>query len=296
MSAFDVQPGEAVGIIGRQRGRQEHALKIPVAHHQADERPGEAPRPGGQSAGSRQPASTGADRPGNIYLNGAILGMTRREIARKFDEIVAFAETEPVPRHAGETLLQRHVRAPGVCRRSPPGSRKSSSWMRCWPWATRTFQKKCLTKMGHVPGKGGPCCCQPQHGRRPDPLPAAFCWPRASCSRKDRARDVVAEYLAGQRRPSAPCPWPREFDRSGAGRFRFEELTILNAKGERRGLRRPGEDLTIRLRLATPGLDAPCPHPLDVASRYPRLPGQRITELASYFTASSPTSVATQRE
>ena len=30
----------------------------------------------------------------NIYLNGAILGMTRREIARKFDEIVAFAEIE----------------------------------------------------------------------------------------------------------------------------------------------------------------------------------------------------------
>src|SRR5262249_52702382 len=30
----------------------------------------------------------------NIYLNGAILGMTRSEIARKFDEIVAFAEVE----------------------------------------------------------------------------------------------------------------------------------------------------------------------------------------------------------
>jgi lipopolysaccharide transport system ATP-binding protein len=30
----------------------------------------------------------------NIYLNGAILGMTRAEIRRKFDEIVAFAEVE----------------------------------------------------------------------------------------------------------------------------------------------------------------------------------------------------------
>src|SRR5207237_3596813 len=30
----------------------------------------------------------------NIFLNGAILGMSRREIARKFDEIVAFAEVE----------------------------------------------------------------------------------------------------------------------------------------------------------------------------------------------------------
>ena len=31
----------------------------------------------------------------NIYLNGAILGMKRAEIERKFDEIVAFAETPP---------------------------------------------------------------------------------------------------------------------------------------------------------------------------------------------------------
>jgi len=30
----------------------------------------------------------------NIYLNGTILGMTRKEIKRKFDEIVAFAEVE----------------------------------------------------------------------------------------------------------------------------------------------------------------------------------------------------------
>ena len=41
----------------------------------------------------------------NIYLNGSILGMSRREIARKFDEIVAFAEIEdfldtPVKRYS----------------------------------------------------------------------------------------------------------------------------------------------------------------------------------------------------
>jgi lipopolysaccharide transport system ATP-binding protein len=41
----------------------------------------------------------------NIYLNGAILGMTRAEIGRKFDEIVSFAEVEkfldtPVKRYS----------------------------------------------------------------------------------------------------------------------------------------------------------------------------------------------------
>ena len=56
----------------------------------------------------------------NIFLNGAILGMTRAEIDRKFDEIVAFAEVEqfldtPVKRYS-----QRHVRATGVRGRGAP--------------------------------------------------------------------------------------------------------------------------------------------------------------------------------
>ena len=41
----------------------------------------------------------------NIFLNGAILGMTKAEIRRKLDEIVAFAEIETLHGHAGETLL-----------------------------------------------------------------------------------------------------------------------------------------------------------------------------------------------
>src|SRR5690606_19731564 len=47
----------------------------------------------------------------NIYLNGAILGMTRREIARKFDEIVAFAEVDryldtPVKRYSSGMYMR----------------------------------------------------------------------------------------------------------------------------------------------------------------------------------------------
>ena len=56
----------------------------------------------------------------NIYLNGAILGMTRREITRKFDEIVEFSGVEQVHRHAGQALLERHVRAARVLGRRAP--------------------------------------------------------------------------------------------------------------------------------------------------------------------------------
>ena len=58
----------------------------------------------------------------NIFLNGAIMGMTRAEIRARFDEIVAFAEVDqfldtPVKRYSS-----RHVRAPGVRRRRPPAA------------------------------------------------------------------------------------------------------------------------------------------------------------------------------
>ena len=56
----------------------------------------------------------------NIFLNGAILGMARAEITRKFDEIVAFAEVEqfldtPVKRYSS-----RHVRPARLCGRGAP--------------------------------------------------------------------------------------------------------------------------------------------------------------------------------
>ena len=58
----------------------------------------------------------------NIFLNGAILGMSKAEIRRKFDEIVAFAEVEqfidtPVKRYSSG-----HVCAAGVRRRRPSGA------------------------------------------------------------------------------------------------------------------------------------------------------------------------------
>ena len=60
----------------------------------------------------------------NIFLNGAILGMSRREITRKFDEIVAFAEVE-------QFLDTRSSATPAACTsawrsRSPPTSNRRS--------------------------------------------------------------------------------------------------------------------------------------------------------------------------
>jgi lipopolysaccharide transport system ATP-binding protein len=92
--SFEIAQGEIVGVIGRNGAGKSTLLKIlsritKPTHGHADVY---------GHVGSLLEVGTGfhPELSGreNVYLNGAILGMKRAEIARKFDEIVAFAEVE----------------------------------------------------------------------------------------------------------------------------------------------------------------------------------------------------------
>jgi lipopolysaccharide transport system ATP-binding protein len=103
--SFDVQQGEVLGIIGRNGAGKSTLLKILCRITEPTE--GYADIHG--RVGSLLEVGTGFHQEltgrENIYLNGAILGMRRAEINRKFDEIVEFAEIErfldaPVKRYS----------------------------------------------------------------------------------------------------------------------------------------------------------------------------------------------------
>ena len=77
----------------------------------------------------------------NVYLNGAILGMGKAEIDRKFDEIVAFAEVGEVHRYAAEALQHAACRCAWRLPWPRTWSRKFCWWMKCWRSATWHFRK-----------------------------------------------------------------------------------------------------------------------------------------------------------
>jgi ABC-type polysaccharide/polyol phosphate transport system ATPase subunit len=92
--SFDIPAGQTVGLVGRNGAGKSTLLKIlarvttPTAGHATiDGRVGSLLDVGT----GFHPELTGRE---NVYLSGAILGMRRRDVARRFDEIVAFAGVE----------------------------------------------------------------------------------------------------------------------------------------------------------------------------------------------------------
>src|SRR4029434_2314322 len=90
----------------------------------------------------------------NIYLNGSILGMTRREIARKFYEIVAFAEVEqfldtPVKRYSSGMYVRLAFAV--AAHLEPEGLIVDE----CLAVGDYNFQRKCLGKLQEMTGTDG---------------------------------------------------------------------------------------------------------------------------------------------
>jgi lipopolysaccharide transport system ATP-binding protein len=151
--SFEVAQGEALGLIGPNGAGKTTLLKI--LSRITDPSRGEARIRG--RVGSLlevgtgfHPELTGRE---NVYLNGAILGMRRREIERRFDAIIAFAEVERFV----DTPVKRYSTGMGVRLAFAIAAHLEPDVLlvdEVLAVGDASFQAKCLGKMGEVSGEG----------------------------------------------------------------------------------------------------------------------------------------------
>lgn len=230
--SFTIGMGEAVGLIGHNGAGKSTLLKILSRITEPTE--GEA-RLYGRVASLLEvgtgfhPELTGRE---NIYLNGAILGMTRAEIRRNFDDIVAFAEIErfldtPVKRYSSgmyvrlafavaahltpEILLVDEVLAVGDIE----------------------FQRRCLGRMNEVARSGRTVVFVSHNlGSIESLCPRSILMSGGKVALDGPTRDVIAHYVS--RRGGESMLDLRAFaDREGTGRVRLTGIELLSEDGTR---------------------------------------------------------------
>ncbi len=151
--SFDVNQGEVMGLVGRNGAGKSTLLKVLSRITEPTE--GKATLRGRVASllevgTGFHPELTGRE---NIFLNGAILGMKKAEIARKFDAIVDFAEVEkfldtPVKRYSSGMYVRL---AFAVAAHLEPEILIVDEVLAV---GDASFQKKCLGKMGDVVKQG----------------------------------------------------------------------------------------------------------------------------------------------
>ncbi|HCF30629.1 MAG TPA: ABC transporter ATP-binding protein, partial [Cyanobacteria bacterium UBA11049] len=230
--SFEIKQGDVVGIIGRNGAGKSTLLKILSRITE--------PTKGRISIKGRvasllevgtgfHPELTGRE---NIYLNGAILGMSRIEIKRKFDEIVDFAEVEkfldtPVKHYSSgmyvrlafavaahlepEILIVDEVLAVGDVQ----------------------FQKKCLGKMGNVAKEGRTILFVSHNMSTVESLCNRGVLLEAGTVGLDGTADeAVRYYLERAYGLAKELPLIERRDRAGNGKVRACSFRILNEQGE----------------------------------------------------------------
>jgi lipopolysaccharide transport system ATP-binding protein len=243
---FEIQPGEVIGLIGRNGAGKSTLLK--VLSRITEPTTGRIELRGRVlsllevGTGFHQEL-TGRE---NIYLNGAILGMSRREIERKFDDIVAFAEVEkfldtPTKRYSSgmyirlafavashldaEVLLIDEVLAVGDA----------------------AFQQKCLDRISLLARSGGTVIFVSHNMATVTSVcQSALVLDGGKLIGRGEAREQARLYLAmlGERSTTSLS---ERTDRRGSGAARLTDVRFLDEQGRPRESASGGEPLTIRL-------------------------------------------------
>lgn len=249
--SFEVPRGEAVGIVGGNGAGKSTLLK--VLSRITEPTAGDAWVRG--RVGSLLEVGTGfhAELSGreNTYLNGAILGMGRAEIDRKFDEIVAFAGVErfidtPVKHYSSGMYLRL---AFAVAAHLEPEILLVDEVLAV---GDATFQRKCLGRMEDVTREGRTVLFVSHNMDAVQRLcPRCILLDGGRVAAMGESRAVVAQYLARRGSEHAPGTWLdlAAAERSGSGEVRFRAIRYGSPGRDGAGPAFPGGPLRVELEL-----------------------------------------------
>ena len=242
--SFEIRRGERVGIIGRNGAGKSTLLKILSRITE--------PTTGRVEIRGRvasllevgtgfHPELTGRE---NIYLNGAILGMIRREIRAKFDEIVDFAEVEkfldtPVKRYSSGMYVRL---AFAVAAHLEPEILVVDEVLAV---GDSGFQKKCLGKMEDVAEREGRTVIFVSHQMAAirNLCSHGLVLDQGALAFSGSAQESVNYYMLGTQ-DLFVSPLKERIDRKGTGVLRFVELAAKTTNG---GPIQSGDDAEIAI-------------------------------------------------
>lgn len=247
--SFEIHPGERVGIIGRNGAGKSTLLK--VLSRIVKPTKGRVELRGRiasllEVGTGFHPELSGRE---NIYLNGAILGMSRAEINARFDEIVAFSEVEkfldtPVKRYSSGMYVRL---AFAVAAHLEPEILIVDEVLAV---GDAEFQRKCLGKMRDVAGSGRTVILVSHNMAAVQHLcERAIYMKSGRLIESGPAEKVISTYLRAAGEPSS-ADLARRTERSGNGRVRFESFSLRDKDGNEISALTCGDDAIIEMTLA----------------------------------------------
>lgn len=246
--SFQVERGEVIGVIGSNGAGKSTLLKI--LSRITEPTSGRAVLRGRVASllevgTGFHPELSGRD---NVFLNGAILGMRRKEIARKFDEIVAFAEIDqfidtPVKRYSSGM----HVRlAFAVAAHLEPEILLIDEVLAVGDVA---FQRKCLGKMEGVSRSGRTVLFVSHNMSAVETLcPRSIFVDHGTCDGVGPSSEKIAKYLSKNGATDSVSTLAKEKIRSD-GTAEFLDCQVRNQRGIEGMSPKTNETFTLRIHL-----------------------------------------------
>ena len=243
--SFELEQGQVLGIIGRNGAGKSTLLKI--LSRITDPTEGFAEVHGTLSSllevgTGFHPELTGRD---NIYLNGAILGMRRTEVTKKFDSIVEFAGVEtfvdtPVKRYSSGMYMRL---AFSVAAHLEPDILLVDEVLAV---GDMEFQRRCLGKMREVTGEGRTVVFVSHNMAAIRALcPRAILLDRGRLKADGPVEDVINAYLTTDVKVDPSGAIPPDVPRIGLGDVRLRHVELLGADEEPISYARLGQPLTV---------------------------------------------------